>query len=94
MNESLDMVWDRAGRRWEKTTTPDGESLWQCHTMHQEQDWTGLTELFGPMTEEPPVTQHEIEAVAAVIWHETANDNDPLDYNAIARAALEAARRA
>ena len=44
--------------------------------------------------EEPPVTQHEIDAVAAVIWHETANDNDPLDYNAIARADLEAARRA
>ena len=29
-----------------------------------------------------------------VIWHETANDSDQLDYNAIARAALEAARRA
>lgn len=47
----------------------------------------------------PPVSRkeskkHEIEAVAAVIWHETANDSDQLDYNAIARAALEAARRA
>lgn len=39
-------------------------------------------------------TDAEVEVAAAVIWHETANDNDPLDYNAIARAALEAARRA
>ncbi len=44
------------------------------------------------LIEEP--TDAEVEAAAAVIWHETANDDDQLDYTTIARAALHAAKGA
>ena len=69
--------------------------VWEDHfTNSPETVALPVTVLWEPASQSPlSPTDAEVEAAAAVIWHETANDTEQLDYNAIAKKALTAARR-